>query len=475
MERKELLVEILEARRKVRLDQGLESYFDAVLRIVSEHLRPESAVIELFDEFGCGDGEREPNPQRIVAPLAIGDNVYGIMRLINKKATPDGFDRADRETMAIVGTIVASTIVDAKLQERNRYFERLVYSSPDPICILDRGGKIKHFNQECERIWQITEAEALGRPVEDFYESREQAVRVGSALWQSFDHTIRNYPAVVRGTSGELIPIRLSANLLLDAENAVAGSIGIFKDDRANLREQEERLSSEKLTAIGRLSQTTAHDMKHDLAALLTLIGIIQHKVENDADMREICNGMHAAASNALTKVQNLLMTSSHRRLEAQVMSVQSLLRGLESGMRFRAELNATQFMLTLPEGDLMAHIDPVQMRQVLSNLLDNSFAAIQSARDGAADWSLAGRIELALSASASDAVLSWRDNGCGIAEEIRERVFAPFFTTKANGTGLGLYISKAIVESHGGKIAADSSPGGAMFRISLPRARGDA
>jgi C4-dicarboxylate-specific signal transduction histidine kinase len=106
----------------------------------------------------------------------------------------------------------------------------------------------------------------------------------------------------------------------------------------------------------------------------------------------------------------------------------------------------------------------PNQITQVLLNLVVNAAQAIRSR----------GTIDLTIFERDGKAVITVRDNGPGIASEIQEKMFAPFFTTKAawDGTGLGLYVSKGIVEAHGGSIRAENAPeGGAVFTIELPLA----
>ena len=107
---------------------------------------------------------------------------------------------------------------------------------------------------------------------------------------------------------------------------------------------------------------------------------------------------------------------------------------------------------------------DPVQLRQVLLNLVINGFDAMH-------DTPMGDRITEVTAARQGDAIrVSVRDYGGGIAEETRQRLFEPFFTTKAEGLGMGLAIVRSIVESHGGKIGAENvEGGGARFHFTVP------
>ena len=108
---------------------------------------------------------------------------------------------------------------------------------------------------------------------------------------------------------------------------------------------------------------------------------------------------------------------------------------------------------------DVQVNVDRVRVTQVLSNILNN---AIKFTKEG--------QIAVAVKKDASSAVVSVRDSGKGIDAEIMPKLFQKFATKSEGGTGLGLYISKNIVEAHGGKIWAENNPsGGATFYFSLP------
>ena len=113
------------------------------------------------------------------------------------------------------------------------------------------------------------------------------------------------------------------------------------------------------------------------------------------------------------------------------------------------------------PDGDLICRIDPEQLQQVILNLLQNAMQAMPAG----------GTIEIGLHAEENSSVLTVGDTGVGMDDEVREKLFTPFFTIKEDGTGLGLVTSKKIIDAHHGQIRVDSEPGrGTRFSISLPQ-----
>lgn len=533
--RLEMLYEIGE---KLKAEQGPEQVFQSVVTLVADRLRSEEAALFIPDEFGqlvkqavagptpeitgilkeiekpyaggraltwqvfakkqgnlknpipsdedyASEYSREL-PSRVTrhylgVPLLIGDEVLGVIRVLNKKAlsyaprdgearlAKEGFGEEDRSLLALIATQVVSAIRNAKFVEKSRYFENLVYNSPDPIIVLDGAGNIKNFNRECEKIWGVREEDVLGRSVGDYYESRSHAKEVREALKRADKHTIQDYDARIRNVSGRIIPIRLSATLLLDKDDAPIGSIGIFKDQREILRMQEVQMRTEKLTAIGKLAQTLGHDMKHDLGAVLNYLRGLEYEVRNDPEKAQVYSAMRTATTQAVGKLQNMLMTAKPKPPDKRVISVKAFLDTFLASSKHQAAAAQVDFSLDCPDGNLCILADAEQIRQVLANLFGNSFDAIRRARADQARPS-AGKIRLEVEAEGDFVRLLWSDDGCGMNDEARAKAFTPFFTTKDTGSGLGLFITKTIVESHGGQVSV--TPRGAVgtaFCIALP------
>jgi two-component system nitrogen regulation sensor histidine kinase NtrY len=135
-----------------------------------------------------------------------------------------------------------------------------------------------------------------------------------------------------------------------------------------------------------------------------------------------------------------------------------------------------TRYELVLPAGGLRMNLDPTLIAQTLTNLLKNAGEAIDLRRERQGDAAPPGRIEIVLSAAAGEARLCIRDNGIGLPQAQRHRLFEPYVTTREKGTGLGLSIVRKIIEDHAGEIElldappeADSGHCGAEVRITLP------
>jgi PAS domain S-box-containing protein len=414
----------------------------------------------------------------IGVPLIIGEEVLGVLRVINKRGptysvennkfalSQEGFEEEDVELMQTIASQVASAIRSAMFIAVQRSYQELIESSPDPIIVLDRKGKVKIFNEACEKIWGFSADEVLGRHVTNYYESETHSRDIGGLLDKSPNNRIQDYPAKIKSRSGEIIPISLSASLLFDNQGSKIGSIGVFKDLRETLKLQEEKTSAEKLATLGKLAHTVGHEIKHDIATALNYIDTLAYECTDDEELSEIYRDIQEALNEAVDKFQNMLLVGKPKPPEKRLVSADDVFHRIEESLRRRANAKNIEFLINYPDEESELEADVEQFRQVLSNLFDNSVDAIAARKF----TSEKGRIELIAQASNGDLHITWQDNGCGIPPQIIPKIFTPFVTNKPTGNGLGLFNVKNIIENHGGGISVESEEGArTSFRIVLP------
>lgn len=417
-------------------------------------------------------------------PLLIGDEVLGVIRILNKKRrgyvpepgtasiTENGFDEDDQELLSAIATQVAAAIRNAHFVEQHAYFRNLLYSSPDPIIVIDGSGYVQNFNREAERLWGIDEAAVLGTKVEELYATPDHARDVGRALWEKAEkgEELRDQPTSIRkpGPHGdEIIPIRLSATAFLDKDGGRAGSIGVFTDEREVIRQTEERIATEKLATVGRLVATKGHDIKDELNAVRNWLANVRREAAGDPGLLTACASAETANSRALAKLQDMLL-AAYPEPKMQPESLRTLLTAFEERVSHEARASRVALHVSYPEQDSYLCADADQIRQLFANLFGNSLDAIR--RERTAQPRSSGNIRLDARVEGTSVLLTWCDDGCGMSEAVRAQVFMPMFTTKKKGNGLGLYIAHNIVQKHGGSIRVEpAAEGGACFTITLP------
>lgn len=241
-------------------------------------------------------------------------------------------------------------------------------------------------------------------------------------------------------------------------------------ETEARLRElQSDLIHVSRLTAMGEMASTLAHELNQPLAAISNYLKGIQRIVRRNGDPGELGDVLDRAAGQALRAGQIIRRLrefvkngDSERRLESLTNLIQessdlTLFGAKEKGVRVSIDLD--------PSSDQVM-VDKVQIQQVLVNLIRNAIDAMEGCADR----------ELSISTCpGADGMIIVQvdDTGPGISHEISERLFQPFATTKPNGVGIGLSISRTIVEAHGGNIeAVPRRSGGTTFRFTLRAAR---
>lgn len=216
---------------------------------------------------------------------------------------------------------------------------------------------------------------------------------------------------------------------------------------------------ADRLSALGQLSAGLAHEIRNPLGSLKGSVQILE-RAELPAETRREFAQMANSEVARLEKLLTNFLDFARPHLPQRTLIEPALL--LESVARLAAETAkmANVSIELAPEPTNSIAVDAEQIRQVLLNLVLN---AVQAMPNG-------GHITLICRQTDGSLLLMVSDEGCGIPREDLDRIFDPFFTSRAEGTGLGLSIAYQIVNRHGGQISAENNPGGgATFTLSLP------
>jgi signal transduction histidine kinase len=237
---------------------------------------------------------------------------------------------------------------------------------------------------------------------------------------------------------------------------------------------QEHMIVADRLASLGELAASIAHEINNPLAVISEAAGWLRSR----ADRPELsAEELREASARALDKIEsavdraarisrNFLHFARAPDATVRVTDLGELALEVRELTWRPAEADNIEVAVTTDEdADLTAETDPYQLRQVLLNLVTNAVQAVERG----------GRVEIAVDGARDQVTMAVIDDGPGIPDEHLERIFEPFFTTKeaGRGTGLGLSVSRGIVEKLGGRIEVESRPGaGCTFRVVVPRRR---
>ncbi|MFK2824824.1 ATP-binding protein [Bacillus sp. B190/17] len=222
-----------------------------------------------------------------------------------------------------------------------------------------------------------------------------------------------------------------------------------------------ERMQQEaqKLELIGTLAAGTAHEIRNPLTGIKGLVQLLNEKYDHPED--ELYFTVIDKEINRINQiVSEFLILGKPTAQTMQTVDIREILFDLNPLIRSEANLYSIQYELTLPEQEIWVHINMDQMKQVLLNLTKNAFEAMRKE----------GQVNVIILMGEEHCHIAISDNGPGIKKEDLEFIFKPFFTSKEDGTGLGLVVCKRIIESFGGTIEIESEFGfGTVVNITLP------
>ncbi|WP_319586422.1 response regulator [uncultured Desulfobulbus sp.] len=376
---------------------------------------------------------------------------------------------------------------EAALQESEAQYRRIVQTAQESIWGMDALMRTTFVNPHLTAMLGYAPEEMLGRPIDDFiYQDDLHDHHLQVQLRQHGNNG--RYERRLWHKEGRIVWTQVSATAVQDSAGRFAGSFCMFTEITERKRAEEERkrlqtqlIHAQKMEAIGTLAGGIAHDFNNILGAVLGYAEMARDDTPHDSAVARDLNKVLEAGNRAAALVKQILAFSRQSASERvaldparTVKEVAQLLRpSLPSTIAISQHIAATRPILA----------DPTQLHQVLMNLCTNAFHAMEQT-GGALEIALGDRELTAADLGQQPGIqpgdyvaLSVSDTGPGIAPEIRERIFEPYFTTKGvgQGTGLGLSIVHGIVAEHGGFITCESEPGrGATFRVFLPAINGD-
>lgn len=365
---------------------------------------------------------------------------------------------------------------DRELRAREAHLQLILDTVPDAMIVIDHAGAITSFSTAAARLFGYSAAEVVGKNVSMLMPAPYKSAHDGylARYLSTGERRIIGIGRVVVGErrDGSTFPMELSVGEV--ESGGTHFFTGFIRDlserqvAEARLQElQAELVHISRLTAMGEMASTLAHELNQPLTAIANYLKGSRRLLEDSADPAagQLRGAMEKAAEQAMRAGQIIRRLrdfvsrgETERRAEnlaklIEEASAMALIGAKEHGIRVTFRFD--------PRVDLVL-ADRVQIQQVLLNLMRNAVDAMVQAE----------KRELVVSSRAlpDDFVeISVADTGVGIAPEIAGQLFQPFVTTKPQGMGVGLSISSTIVEAHGGRIRAEANPGGGtVFRFTL-------
>ena len=346
-----------------------------------------------------------------------------------------------------------------ELEESKSHREAMLSGIADGIVFTDQDNKITFINDAAELIFDIKRDDWIGKNFENAHspESHKKAIQLIKDMREG---KVKSYTSEI--ISGEKTIFAHFSPIMHGPE--YLGVIFIARDITEMKRLQAELIQSEKLALVGKMSSSIAHELRNPLVPIGGFARIIHKKLEEGSPIKKYAEIIIKEIDRLERLLHDLLYYTKEVKPVMQPSNLNEIINELI--ILYEDTFNERKIKVDArisPEIPLIT-LDPTQIKQSLMNLLYN---AIQAMPDGGI-LTIESRMEEREGIHYASVYI--HDTGCGIPDEVMKRIFDPFYTTKIHGLGLGLTLTKNIIELHGGEIEVKSEGGkGTTFKISLP------
>jgi PAS domain S-box-containing protein len=353
-----------------------------------------------------------------------------------------------------------------RLADEKGFLETIFNAIHEGVIVTDLAGRINYLNRAACELFGLEREKCMGQPLAERLRGLEWSKLVESDRVVSRDMEVF-YPQH-RFLNFYVVPLSLEApnRKRIDAlEKEAVGYAVILRDITESRRSTEETIQSERLTALTLLAAGVAHEIGNPLNSLHIHLQLVERKLRKVPETlrRELQESLEVAQEEIHrldTIVQQFLGAIRPARLETRLENINALVQ--ESVAFLQPEIHDRDILVEQElRADLpLLEVDRNQLKQAFYNVIKNAFQAMKTS----------GLLRIRTDLEDHFVSISFSDSGGGISPEHMSKIFEPYFTTKASGTGLGLLIVRRIVREHGGEIDLVSHEGrGLTLTIRLP------
>jgi two-component system sensor histidine kinase AtoS len=350
-----------------------------------------------------------------------------------------------------------------KTEESEKRYRMLFEKAGDAIFIVEaQGNNIGHIinaNEAAAVMHGYTVDELMGLSIikdldsPSMKDSQERITRMLQGEWIKAEHDHRK-------KDGTVFPVEISAGLIEIGNHKFI--LNFVRDITERKRTEDALQRTEQLKMCGEMAVGMAHEIKNPLAGIKVSIEILLDELTLADNDREVLLKVLSEIKRLELLIKALLNFAKPPKPQFSLVDIQAILESVTSFSLKNPDFASIRVLRQYDECFPKTMADPMQLQQVFMNLILNAVEAMPHG----------GTLELKTfhDKATQSLQIMISDTGDGIGDEMKDKIFQPFFTTKSKGTGLGLAITKRLIEQHGGNIIAENNyPKGTAFKISFP------
>jgi len=349
-------------------------------------------------------------------------------------------------------------------------WEEILTDLDDGVVAADAEGNVMFFNEAAETLTEVSAGAATGQPLDQIFKHEPWLIDLARRTHPPWQKRARGEGDLITRW-GRKVPVSITASPLHDRHGRYRGTVLLLRDLKHTKELEEDLKRADRLGLIGTLAAGLAHEIKNPLGGIKGAAQMVRRTAEGVSSVREFTDIMIREVDRVNQLLEQLLDLSRPAQLQLAPINIHEILEEvlwLETQTLDGRQVQVKKrFDPSLPP----VRGDRAKLTQVFLNLVKNAFQAME--RGGA--LTVTTRLETDYHVFGRDTGLNrfiWvdvADEGTGIREQDLPHIFSPFFTTKINGTGLGLATCYRLINEHGGTIRVESAEGrGSVFKVSL-------
>ena len=407
----------------------------------------------------------------VVAPHRVDDYLVGLLRVgLSMEVVRATEARMQRRALAMTGVLVvigvlslvaivsgkSYRLLSSKYSNVQSLTGTILEQMGDAVVSIDAEDRVALINHQAEHLLSMSASVVQGRPLDELSpRDREVIIQIFQSREGLAEHEL---PA----TDGSIRTVSVSLSMVGDPPSKGTTRTAVIRDLTDSKRSERELQRREKLSAMGELASGLAHEIRNPVNAMSMIAQRLEKEFEPTKDTEEYIHLTRVLKSEIGRVTRNIQRFLEFARPQKPIIAQVSLgqfFSHISALFEGQADAKGVHFSATIGSGDTAA-FDREQMTQALLNLLQNALDATPPG----------GSVRLTGSIRSIGTVITVADTGLGIPQDKIDTIFNLYYTTKDDGTGMGLPITQQIISQHGGRIAVTSTPGkGTEFTITLP------
>jgi two-component system NtrC family sensor kinase len=354
-----------------------------------------------------------------------------------------------------------------EIQELAAFRNNILRSLSSGMFTVDEQGVITTWNRAAQRHLGFSARESVGRPYAEVLTAPQCPIDPEHCqqLRQAIDEVLHGasgralYKTPVQ-VGDEVRTLNFSVSPLITHGKQTQGAVVLFEDITEYLRLEARLSEMERLATVGQMTATIAHELRNPLTALRAAADMLMQEDDLSDTQRLYMEIIHDESRRLAELADEFLEFAKPFQFVIHPTPLKPIVQRVLTVQEPYLKSAGVQARLDCPD-EIIAPVDAARLEQALRNLIQN---AVQAMPDG-------GTLTLRAYDAGEQVAIAVQDTGKGVPEELRERIFTPFYTTRTRGTGLGLSIVKKIVEGHNGRVTLECPPeGGSIFTLWLPK-----